>query len=137
MVIKEINSDVARGICCLQFDDKIYFCNQNLTEKEKPVRTRFRSKPAVNLERENNIKFSASILSNNGHNLAISQTGQIQNLSILDTNKFNMEQFLAERALGAYVAAVCRPDVAYSFSRLAQFSDPTEQKCMYLKRLIN
>lgn len=65
MAIKEINAVATRFICCLQTDDTNYLCNQKFIEKEKAARTRFRSKPVVNLGLCKSIKFNGAILSNN------------------------------------------------------------------------
>lgn len=37
-----------------------------------------------------------------------------------------MKEYISECAGGAYVVAVCRPDLSYGFARSAQFSDPKQ-----------
>lgn len=50
-------------------------------------------------------------------------------LSELDPLKLIRRDFISERAHRAYTKAVCRPDIAYSFAQLAQYTGRSDNKC--------
>lgn len=127
MVINEINSDGARGICYLQTDDSIYMCNETFIYKDAIAKTKFASNPTTRLELENTLKFNGAILLYDDKFITISQSHHIQNFTEHNTKTFTTQQFITERARGAYIAAVCISDVTYGFSRLAQFLNPIEE----------
>jgi hypothetical protein len=47
------------------------------------------------------------------------------------------EQYIAQRARGAYIASVCQPEASFDLSFAAQVTNPTEEDAKTLnKRLV-
>lgn len=50
------------------------------------------------------------------------------------SNLSSKEQYVAQRARGAYVASICQPEAAYDLSRAAQSTDPTPEDIVALNK---
>lgn len=61
----------------------------------------------------------------------------MKNLKELDFKKATTAEYEADQARGAYVAAVCRPDVTYTFSDASQIAEPKEKYISVLKRYLH
>lgn len=99
MAIKETNPEAAKGICCLQIDDKIYVGNKKLMDKERKVKNKLASDPTKHLEQGKGLKFNRAHLGKNGDVLIVSQPAQIQKLSTLDMKTFTQQQLSRSRNL--------------------------------------
>lgn len=115
---------VPRGAVCLQTDDTMYACNKAFTTEEERASKEFECKPAKFLKDGDKLKFNGATISQHGRSYRISQPDHIKKLNPLDAKNVTTADFVAERARGAYIAAVCRPDVTYSFSVASQITNP-------------
>lgn len=112
----------AREIVCLQTDDTIYAGNRTFVEKEENEKNMFDTKPAMELRKNSKLKFSGAIISRTENSLSISQPSHIEKLNCLTASNFTRAEFISERALGAYIAAVCKANITYYFSSLAKIN---------------
>lgn len=62
------------------------------------------------------------------------QPDHIGKLKELDVNSATSENFVAEQARGAYIAAICRPDATYVFSAASQITDPKMKDMISLNK---
>ncbi len=49
--------------------------------------------------------------------------------AIAEQNLHVKEGYVSKRALGAYIAAHCRPDLSFGFARASQYIDPKPDSC--------
>lgn len=101
---------------CLQRDDTLYTCNKIFFDKEELMSKTFDCKEAKFIKDGTSLKFNSMILSRDRLNYAIRKVEHIANLNAIDINNTTSNDFVAERARAAYIAAVCRPDGTYAFS---------------------
>jgi hypothetical protein len=69
--------------------------------------------------------------------LSLRQKNQSSKLKLVDIKaKDYAQQYLEQRARGAYLASVCQPEAAFDLSAAAQASNPTpENAAAFNKRL--
>lgn len=115
---------VPRGVVCLQTDDTMHTCDKAFSDMEEQTSKDFDCKAAKFVKNGTSIKFNGAIISCDHCSYTITQTEHIENLNPLDINNGSAADFVAERARGAYIAAVCRPDVTYAFSVASQIAQP-------------
>lgn len=127
---------VPRGVVCLQTDDTMYACNKAFSDKEERMSKNFDCKEAKFIKDGTSLKFNGAIISRYQHNYTITQTEHIEKLNRLDINNATNADFVAERARGAYIAAVCRPDVTYAFSAASQITKPEMKDFKVLNKTI-
>lgn len=88
------------------------------------------------LSPQNEVKFNGATLRYDVNAITISQKLHIDKVNYLDTSSFTTEQFVTERAREAYIAAVCRTDCTYAFSKLSEASEHDENETNKLKEAI-
>ena len=115
--------EVARGITCIQTDDTINAGNPTHQKAEELYSEKFKRKDAQHLRMGETIEFNGAkirLLEGNVYSVTISQ--HVQRLGkCCDT-----ASYVAERARGSYIAAICRPDLAVAFGKAAQVTEPQE-----------
>lgn len=109
---------------CLQTDDTTYSCIEAFSKLEKKMSTAFDTKPEIFLNDEGKLKFHGAIITFTIRTLHLPQPKYIKTLQQLNVNNATAVDFIAERALDAYIAAVCRLDSFYSFNIASQIANP-------------
>ena len=140
------------GIAGLQTDDTLFLANQSFANLEQIElqKAKFLAKEREQLTLDHNLKFNGGIiqLEDNGTALTITQERQCQNLKTVSQGSASTtstrgitrhklstkEQYVAQRARGAYIASVCQPEAAYDLSAAAQAIDPTENDVKALNK---
>ena len=126
--------EVARGITCIQTDDTINAGNPTHQKAEELYSEKFKRKDAQHLRMGETIEFNGAkirLLEGNVYSVTISQ--HVQRLGkCCDT-----ASYVAERARGSYIAAICRPDLAVAFGKAAQVAEPQETDFKRLNKLID
>ena len=102
----------------------MYACNKAFTIQEESRSKEFECKPAKFLKDGETLKFNGATISQHGRSYSITQPDHIKTLKVLDVENATTADFVAERARGAYIAAVCRPDATYAFSVSSQITKP-------------
>eukprot|EP00171_Calliarthron_tuberculosum_P005172 IDg5172t1 len=104
---------------------------------EQRESTRFRSKPASVLAEGVPLKFNGMILHKNGDRLTVkAAVADRQLLATIRVKPVDRDFYVAQRARGAYIAAVCIPDLAFRFASAAQHTHADESHARALNKLI-
>ena len=121
-----------RAVTCLQTDDTLSAGDKAFISKEKELNT-FVCKEANFLENGATMTFNGAQLSNEKGVYIISQKEHIQKLATDDICK---DAYISERARGAYIAAVSRPDLTFGFAYASHFQDPGATEVKFLNSCI-
>lgn len=140
------------GVVGLQTDDTLFVGDDAFAEREQLglQKARFLAKERERLTINNDLKFNGGIIHTDGTGITLTQVRQCKNLkTVSDKNttttssrgavRQNLtikDQYIAQRARGAYIASVCQPEAAYDLSVAAQAIEPTENDVKKLNKRI-
>ncbi|KAL2885168.1 Ribonuclease H-like domain [Ceratocystis lukuohia] len=133
------------GMVGLQTDDTLILSDDNFAQREAAAlkEAGFLAKNREELSKSHGLKFNGGLLSMmDDGSLYLSQERQVMNIDTIDnTPKVNRgsrgkisepltcrEQYVAQRARGAYVASVCQPEASFDMSTAAQHTNPDEEQ---------
>lgn len=119
-----VSSSVPRGITCLQTDDTLNYGNESIMRKEDEMSTRFICKPKTILRHGHDLKFNGGIISLTNNGIRLSQPMHVAKLRPVEVSDNCSKEFFSQRARGAYIASVCRPNITFRFSVCAQVTKP-------------
>jgi hypothetical protein len=138
------------GIIGLQTDDTLLLADRDFAaEEEKELqKVGFLTKEREELMATNPIKFNGGQLTLKGNSLTLNQGQHCQNLRAVSPETVDLtsargvirkqiptkEQYVAQRARGAYVATVCQPEAAFDLSTAAQVTEPTSDDIKKLNK---
>ena len=95
------------------------------------------AKPCERLTVEQSLDFNGFIITlNNDGTMSINQLKQARKIQLLP-NPFTKDQYVAQRARGAYIATVSQPQAAFALSYAAQITQPTCEDAEYLNRCLS
>jgi hypothetical protein len=127
------------GLIGMQTDNILHLCfpEFSATEEKKNQKAGFRSKPKTSLSKSSPLEFNGGRITLLDDYLSLRQKNQGSKLKLVDVKaKDYTQQYLEQRARGAYLASVCQPEAAFDFSAAAQASNPTlEDAIAFNKRL--
>ena len=123
------------------------FAEQEQAQLEK---ARFLAKERELLTSTQDLKFNRGIIRIETTRITLTQEPQCKNLKVVSSknttitssrgtvrqNLSTKDQYVAQRARGAYIASVCQPEAAYDLSVAAQSVEPTEQDVKALNKRI-
>lgn len=118
------------GMVAMQTDDTINIGDEAFAEKEvKEIsNAKFISKQREELDTRLTFNGSIIIAGNSGHNLNVIQNGQGRRLELVDYNTPNFKNdYIVQRARGAYIASVYQPEATYDLSVAAQHKEPSTE----------
>ena len=132
------------GVVGLQTDDTLFLADNEFAEQEQIQlqKAGFLAKERERLTPNKDLKFNGGIIRmDSTDGITLTQERQCKNLKpvsdketdttssrgIVRQNLSTKEQYVAQRARGAYVASVCQPEAAYDLSIAAQATQPTEK----------
>ena len=112
------------GIVGLQTDDTLFLANTAFAEleQEKVEKAKFLTKLREHLTTDHSIKFNGGVIRQTGHTITLTQERQCKNLTLVNikesitttssrgtirTALTPKDQYVAQRARGAYIASVC------------------------------
>lgn len=107
-----------------------------LYDKEAALSTRFYSRSPVFLDDGSPTTFNGSMVIKNSGVYSLTQAPHLSKLSTVPTDKVDKAAFISERARGAYIAAVCRPDLTFGFSIFSQYPDPDTIAAKRLNKVV-
>ena len=139
------------GVVGLQTDDTLFLGDNAFAELEHQQlqEAGFKAKDRDVLTPSSSIKFNGGIIQLDANDAAISlsQERQCANLRLIGdsesttstrgTVRSNLslkDQYVAQRARGAYVASVCQPEASYDLSVAAQSSEYTNDDIKHLNK---
>jgi hypothetical protein len=106
-------------------------------EDEKLAEAAFKAKPKEALEEGKPLVFNGGIVSMEGGNLVLRQKGQAKRLEVVDSKSDTAkQQYVEQRARGAYIASICQPEACFDLSSAAQHQDPDKEDTRALNKRI-
>lgn len=127
-----LHSNRPFGIVGLQTDDTLFVGDDEFAEQEQLQlqKAGFLAKGRERLTSNHDLKFNSSIIHLKNDSITLTQERQCKNLKIVNSKNttttssrgtirqdFSIkDQYIAQRARGAYIASVCQPEAAYNLS---------------------
>lgn len=126
-----------RRFTYLQTDNTADTGDYCFIKKEATASQTFDGKNPIVLSDNNLILFNgAKITCHDGIYLA-TQPSLVSQRSIVQTDRVEPTDFIAERDRGAYTSATCRPDLIFGFSICSQYPSPNIAAAKRLNEVIN
>lgn len=124
----------------MQTDDTLGLSTEAFSQREDDQlkEASFSAKDKQFLTSAEPLVFNGGIvtLDNNGA-ITLRQKGQAQRLQLIDTNAPDAkQQYVEQRARGAYIASICQPEACFDLSSAAQHQEPTPDDIKTLNRRI-
>ncbi|SLM37481.1 hypothetical protein PMAA_090260 [Lasallia pustulata] len=105
-------------------------------EQEELEKAKFLAKLYEALKTNGHLKFNGLTITLLPDGLQIMQEKQASNTMELDQASFAKEQYIAQRARGAYLATVSQPQAAFPLLYAAQIVNPTIDDAKYLNKCL-
>lgn len=137
------------GIVGLQTDDTLILADPKFADDEEKElhKAKFLSKEREKLTADAPLKFNGAVIRLAFDGLTLTQERQCANVNIISTTRAKStgsrgsekdltpkEQYIAQRARGAYIASVCQPEASFDLSFAAQVIDPTDEDAKTLNK---
>jgi hypothetical protein len=127
------------GIVGMQTDDTLMLGTSKFSslEEKKLEKAQFRSKPKTVLTPNVQTDFNECTLTREGGNGAMNlkQKGQGGNIRLVDTKASDRaQQYMEQRARGAYIASTCQPEASFDLSVAAQAQQPSDEDIRTLNK---
>src|SRR5438045_1930342 len=129
----------ATAIIGMQTDDMLISATNEfmVKEEEELQKAKFLAKPREKLTANHPLEFNGFVITQSDNKISITQPEQIKKLNPLPTETFTKDQYIAERARGAYIATISQPQAAFSLSFAAQTTQPTADDTKFLNRCLD
>jgi hypothetical protein len=128
----------AFGIVGLQTDDTLILGNAQFQdlEEEQLIKANFTAKPKQTLSVQTPLIFNGCVLNlSNDGTLAIRQKDQGKKIAIIkEDTEDARQQYVQQRARGAYIASICQPEASFDLSIAAQHQEPTKDDIKTLNK---
>jgi hypothetical protein len=126
------------GVVGMQTDDTLILGSEefaNLEDKELK-KAHFSAKPRDELSCITNLIFNGCVLTQDSdNNTILRQKDQGKKLRLVKAKEDDaQQQYLEQRARGAYIASICQPEASYDLSVAAQHQNPTDDDIQTLNR---
>jgi hypothetical protein len=125
------------GLTGMQTDDILHLCSPKFSaiKEKKNQKAGFRSKPKTSLSKSSPLEFNEGQITLLDDHLSLRQKDQSSKLKLVDIKAKNYaQQYLEQRARGAYLASVCQPEAAFDLSAAAQASNFTPENAAALNK---
>ncbi len=131
-------NDNMTAIVGLQTDDSLIAGTTEFMEMESRElhAAGLMAKPCERLSPEQPLDFNGFVITLGDNDIEISQLKQAKKIQLL-SKSFTKEQYVAQRARGAYIATVSQPQAAFALSYAAQIVEPTYEDAQYLNRCLS
>jgi len=134
------NSATAFGIVGMQTDDTLMLGTTEFSslEEKKLEKAQFRSKPKATLTPEVQLDFNGCTLTMDDSSklvLSLQQKGQGGKIRLVDIKSPDRaQQYMEQRARGAYIASTCQPEASFDLSVAAQAQQPSDEDIKALNK---
>ncbi|RFU25514.1 hypothetical protein B7463_g10820, partial [Scytalidium lignicola] len=138
------------GLVGLQTDDTLFVGDPEFAQQEQVQlqKAKFLAKEREILTSEKSLKFNGGVIQLQDDEITLTQERQCGNLKpvsnkstnttssrgIVRQNLSTKEQYVAQRARGAYIASVCQPEATFDLSVAAQAVNPDEKDVKALNK---
>lgn len=123
----------ARHFTCFQPDSTACAGNDSFVKKDASLFKYFDTKCAEFLTEGNSVKFNGTNIGFNNGVYYLSQTDQIYRLLPVNNVQEDQAESVAQCTRGAYIKAVCRPDLTFGLARASQSMIPDTAAANELK----
>jgi hypothetical protein len=123
----------------MQTDDTLGLSTTEFSQREDEQlkEAAFNAKPKQELTADGPLVFNGGIVALASNTITLRQKGQAKKLQLIDVNAPNAkQQYVEQRARGAYIASICQPEACFDLSSAAQHQDPTPDDVKALNRRI-
>ncbi|KAI0994317.1 hypothetical protein K3495_g13865 [Podosphaera aphanis] len=138
------------GLVGLQTDDTLILANSVFAAREEDQlkEAKFLAKEREKLTASNNLQFNGGLITLINNNIYLSQEKQCNNIRLIGNKETDIkgargkirksatpkDQYIAQRARGAYVASMCQPEASFDLSFAAQCVNPMEDDAKLLNQ---
>jgi len=116
------------GIVGVQTDDTLILCDDefNHLEEDELKKAKFAAKDKEQLTIVNPLLFNGGIFSKKANgSMKLCQKKQGERLKLVSKDEtVSGQQYVEQRARGAYIASICQPEASFDMSIAAQYKDP-------------
>jgi hypothetical protein len=116
------------GIVGMQTDDTLMLCDTEFSQLEEDElnKAKFTAKPKEKLTADNPLLFNGCILTKEADgSMRLRQKKQGEKLKLVSKDPtVSGQQYVEQRARGAYIASICQPEAMFDLSAAAQHKDP-------------
>jgi len=127
----------AFGVVGMQTDDTLILGSDEFSnlEEDELKEAKFTAKPKERLSPETALMFNGCILTKIGDIVGLRQRQQGKKIKLVDTKAADSkQQYLEQRARGAYIATICQPEASFDLSIAAQHQNPAEDEINALNK---
>ncbi|KAI0996915.1 hypothetical protein K3495_g11268 [Podosphaera aphanis] len=127
------------GIVGMQTDDTLFLGDEEFakSENEELIKASFKAKPVETLSQETPLIFNGGKLIKDVRNIIFIQKGQGSRIELVDPKSSSYRQdFLVQRARGAYLSTICQPEAAFDLSVAAQHQNPSAENIDQLNKYL-
>ena len=144
------NSEQGFGVIGMQTDDTLIVADNAFAarEEEEIQRANILCKPREELTTENPLKFNGAVVTETAQGITLTQKRTCSYIQLVqdqpaDTTNSRgkvrkdatpKEQYIAQRALGAYIASMSQPEASFDLSFAAQITDPQKDDIKALNK---
>jgi hypothetical protein len=147
-----LQSNEPFGIVGLQTDDTLFLADGTFAEAEQNElhKAKFMAKEQEQLAVNTPLKFNSGLIQLVSDGITLTQEQQCKNLSPISTKLATStgsrgatrtltpkDQYITQRARGAYIASVCQPEASFDLSFAAQVINPSEEDAKHLNKCLN
>ncbi|KAI1798510.1 putative transposase [Daldinia bambusicola] len=126
------------GLVAMQTDDTLGVSDKifDKLEDEELREAGFLAKPKTYLTEEENLIFNGCTLSkDNEGNIHLRQKAQGKKITIIEANKDDtLQQYVQQRARGAYISSICQPEATFDVMEAAQYQAPGKDEIAKLNK---
>src|ERR1043165_1842018 len=108
----------------MQTDDTLN-CGNKAFEELEEAKARFLIKGREFLNEGSTLRFNGATISHKDGRIHVSQPEQVTRVyTVIAGKEESLEAYISQRARGAYIASMCRLDLSYVFTIVAQHQSP-------------
>ena len=127
----------AFGLVGMQTDDTLILCNSEFAQLEECQlqEAQFMAKAREALRSDNDLIFNGCRVKTKDQCIYVQQKGQSQKIALVNmSEKDPNQQYIEQRARGAYIATICQPEASFDLSVAAQHQKPEESEIKDLNK---
>jgi hypothetical protein len=121
----------------MQTDDTLILCTPEFsaTEEKKIQKAAFRAKPKAQLAKSSPMEFNDARFTFDNDQLNLRQKEQSKKLQLVNIGAEERDQqYLEQRARGAYLASICQPEATFDLFVAAQAHNPDSDNLTRLNK---